>query len=62
MKASILAKLMLPQTKRVLEDDRPPATPEGMRCLGCSHCGEMCDRVCHIEGQRNPKKRSSIEL
>lgn len=59
MKASILAKLMLPQSKRAPEDDRPPATPEGLRCLGCSHCGAMCNRACRNEiDKKHTIKRS----
>lgn len=61
MKASILAKLMLPQSKRAPEDDRPPATPEGLRCLGCSHCGAMCNRVCRNEADKKHIVKHSQE-
>lgn len=57
MKPSILARLMLPQSKRAPEEECPPATPEGLRCIVCSHCGVMCSRACRSE----PDKKQTVK-
>ena len=49
---SVIASLIKPQP------DKAPPPPEGLRCLGCSHCGEMCDRACHkANEERTAAKR-----
>jgi len=52
MKPSILTRLMLPQSERAPEENSPPATPEGLSCMGCSHCGAMCDRTCRSKSDK----------
>lgn len=49
---SVIASLIKPQP------DKAPPPPEGLRCMGCFHCGAMCDRACHkANEERTTTKR-----